>query len=77
VNTIRAQRGKAALSLKELVEQQLLRYIPFPDDLKGRYQSHTEADLSQLRGAGYDKPFRDVQTGVAEYVRAMFSHGRI
>lgn len=77
VNTIRAKRGKPALSLKELVEQQLLRYIPFPDDLKGRYQSHTEADLSQLRGAGYDKPFRDVQTGVAEYVRAMYARGRI
>lgn len=77
VNTIRAQRGKPALSLKELVEQQLLRYIPFPDDLKGRYQSHTQADLSQLRTAGYDKPFRDVQTGVAEYVRAMYARGRI
>jgi ADP-L-glycero-D-manno-heptose 6-epimerase len=77
VNTIRAQRGKPALSLKELVAEQLLRYIPFPDDLKGRYQSHTQADLSQLRSAGYDKPFRDVQTGVAEYVRTMSARGRI
>jgi ADP-L-glycero-D-manno-heptose 6-epimerase len=77
VNAIRAQRGKPALSLKELVDQQLLRYIPFPDDLKGRYQSHTQADLSQLRAAGYDKPFRDVQTGVADYVGVMFARGRL
>jgi len=69
VNTLRAAHGKAPLSLAEQVEQQMLRYIPFPDDLKGRYQSHTQADLTQLREAGYEQPFRDVQTGVAEYVR--------
>ncbi|XOT98465.1 ADP-L-glycero-D-mannoheptose-6-epimerase, partial [Alcaligenes pakistanensis] len=50
---------------------QFLQYIPFPDDLKGRYQSHTQADLTQLRAAGYDKPFNDVQTGVGEYVRRL------
>ncbi|MDR1662601.1 MAG: ADP-glyceromanno-heptose 6-epimerase [Azoarcus sp.] len=43
-------------------------YIPFPDDLKGRYQSFTEADMSALRGAGYDRPFMDVATGVAAYL---------
>jgi len=68
VNAIRGHRGEAALSLDEQVKQGLLRYIPFPDDLKGRYQSHTQADLAQLRAAGYDKPFRDVQAGVAQYV---------
>jgi len=26
-------------------------YIPFPDSLRGKYQSPTEADLSRLRGA--------------------------
>ncbi len=68
VNTIRQARGEAPLSLQEQVRQGLLRYIAFPDDLKGRYQSHTQADLTQLRAAGYDKPFRDVQTGVRQYV---------
>jgi len=70
VNTLREADGQAALPLDALVAQGLLRYIPFPDDLKGRYQSYTQADLTRLREAGFEAPMRDVQTGVAEYVRA-------
>jgi len=69
VNTLRAARNEPTLTLPELVKAGLLRYIDFPDDLKGRYQSHTQADLTRLRVAGYTAPMRDVQTGVAEYVR--------
>ncbi|ETH37627.1 ADP-glyceromanno-heptose 6-epimerase [Bordetella pertussis H918] len=95
VNTLRAERGEAALPLAELVKKKnppashghdhhehhghepghvcdaggLLRYIPFPDDLKGRYQSYTQADVSRLRATGFSAPMRDVQTGVSEYVR--------
>jgi len=69
VNTLREERGEAALPLEKLVEQGLVRYIPFPDDLKGRYQSYTQADVTRLRAAGFSAPMRDVQTGVAEYVR--------
>lgn len=70
VNTLRAEQGHAALSLEQLVAQGFLRYVAFPDDLKGRYQSFTQADPTALRAAGYTAPFRDVATGVAEYVRA-------
>lgn len=77
VNTLRAEKDLSALSLHEMVEQQLIQYIPFPDDLKGRYQSHTQADLTQLRAAGYQQPFRDVQTGVAAYVKTLLEQGRI
>jgi ADP-L-glycero-D-manno-heptose 6-epimerase len=45
-----------------------IRYIPFPDALKGRYQSFTEADLEKLRAAGYDKPFLTVEQGVKKYL---------
>ena len=45
-----------------------LEYIPFPDHLRGRYQSFTEADMSALRGLGYDKPFRSVEQGVPLYM---------
>jgi len=77
VNALRAHDNQPALPLKELVKQKLIRYIDFPDDLKGRYQSHTQADLTQLRAAGYDKPMRDVQTGVSQYVRDLLTLGRI
>ena len=45
-----------------------IEYVDFPDHLKGRYQSFTRADVSKLRGAGYNGDFRDVETGVREYV---------
>lgn len=45
-----------------------LRYIPFPDHLKGSYQSFTEADLTRLRDAGYDSSFMTVEEGVRAYL---------
>lgn len=45
-----------------------LKYIPFPEHLVGRYQSHTEADLGKLRRAGYENGFRTVEEGVGEYL---------
>lgn len=45
-----------------------LEYIPFPDHLKGRYQSFTEADMRALRAAGYDAPFKTVEEGVKLYL---------
>jgi ADP-L-glycero-D-manno-heptose 6-epimerase len=45
-----------------------IRYIPFPEDLKSRYQSFTEADIGALRAAGYDAPFRDVSSGIKAYL---------
>jgi len=43
-------------------------FIAFPDHLKGRYQSYTQADISALRGAGYCEPFKTVEQGVSEYL---------
>jgi ADP-L-glycero-D-manno-heptose 6-epimerase len=45
-----------------------IQYIPFPDHLKGRYQSFTEADITALREAGYTAPFKTVEEGVALYL---------
>jgi ADP-L-glycero-D-manno-heptose 6-epimerase len=42
--------------------------IPFPEHLKGRYQSFTEADLTNLRAAGYKGEFKSVAEGVALYL---------
>jgi ADP-L-glycero-D-manno-heptose 6-epimerase len=67
VNALRLARGEAALELGQMVEQGLVEYIPFPDALKGKYQSFTQADISKLRRAGYEKPFADVATGVSKY----------
>ena len=45
-----------------------VEYIPFPDHLKGRYQSFTQADMTKLRGVGYDAEFKTVAEGVADYM---------
>lgn len=45
-----------------------IEYIPFPDHLKGCYQSFTEANLEYLREAGCDHRFKTVEQGVALYM---------
>ncbi len=48
-----------------------IEYVPFPETLRGRYQSYTEADLSRLRAAGYEAAFRPVDEGVHAYLAAL------
>ncbi|QNI01464.1 ADP-glyceromanno-heptose 6-epimerase [Halomonas sp. SH5A2] len=43
-------------------------YIDFPEELKGRYQSYTRADISNLREAGCDVEFKTVAQGVKAYL---------
>ena len=69
VNTLRGLQGEDALSLSDIAAKGLVEYIPFPDALRGKYQCHTQADLTRLRAAGCTHPFADVQHGVAQYVQ--------
>ena len=46
-----------------------ITYIDMPDSLKGKYQYHTQADVTRLRKAGYDEPFTSLEDGVADYVK--------
>lgn len=55
----------AALGYKE----PKINYIDMPKDIQKHYQNYTQADLSNLRRAGYDKPFTSIQEGVADYVK--------
>ena len=45
-----------------------IKYIEFPEHLKGAYQSYTQADLAQLRSSGCDVEFRSVEAGVSCYL---------
>ena len=45
-----------------------VRYVPFPEDLEGHYQSFTQAELGALRAVGCDLDFVDVDAGVARYL---------
>ncbi len=68
VNTLRKNEGKKTLSLKEATESGIIEYIPFPSSLVGKYQAFTQADLTKLRKAGYEKTFRTVEEGTKEYI---------
>jgi ADP-L-glycero-D-manno-heptose 6-epimerase len=45
-----------------------IEYIPFPNHLKGYYQSFTEADITSLQQIGYQQPFTTLEQGVEKYM---------
>jgi len=45
-------------------------YVPFPENLAGRYQSFTEADLTSLRSSGYQRDFTSLEDGIASSIAA-------
>ncbi len=68
VNAMSRLKGSPAINLDAAVAEGLITYLPFPDELRGKYQCHTQADLGRLRRAGCSHPFADVATGVAQYI---------
>ena len=67
INACLRAEGQAALTLGEMRAGNMIEYIAFPDALKGKYQSYTEADNAMLRRAGYTEPFLTVEEGVSRY----------
>jgi ADP-L-glycero-D-manno-heptose 6-epimerase len=55
-----------AQALMEVHMPGKIEYIPFPGDLKNRYQHYTQADISGLRAAGYTAPFTTLEEGVKQ-----------
>lgn len=71
LNTLRNAKGESHLSLSQAVDGGHIHYIDFPDALKGKYQCYTQADLSNLRKAGYAGSFYSVEQGVERYVQRL------
>ncbi len=75
----------AAHSFREFVEALFaacgrspkIEYVPMPESLQTRYQYFTQANMRNLRAAGYDRAFAPVQAGVASYVRHLSALDRI
>ena len=76
-----AGTGKAEsfLDLAQEVSRQYegseISMVPFPDELRGKYQSFTCADLSLLRGTGFELPSTSLADGVARYVAVLRESG--
>ncbi|MCX7821091.1 MAG: ADP-glyceromanno-heptose 6-epimerase [Brevinematales bacterium] len=60
---------KIAKIMESLYEGTKIEFVPFPDALKGKYQTFTQADLKNLRSVGYKKEFTSLEEGVKKYVK--------
>jgi len=68
LNTLENEQKTTA----DWVAEKKIRYIEFPEALKGKYQSYTKADLTNLTINGdYNKSLAKVEEGVGHYVRAL------
>jgi ADP-L-glycero-D-manno-heptose 6-epimerase len=60
----------AALDRKRSID-----YIPTPENIRDTYQYYTQADMTKLRGIGYQKEFTPLEEGVKEYVQNFLVSG--
>jgi ADP-L-glycero-D-manno-heptose 6-epimerase len=47
-----------------------------PDELRGKYQYFTQADIAKLRATGYERPITPLAEAVSDYVRNYLVPGR-
>lgn len=46
----------------------VIKEIPFPESLVGKYQKYTQADIEKLRSAAYEQDFTSLENGVNAYL---------
>lgn len=49
-----------------------IEFIPMPEQLQGKYQYFTEAEMQKLRAAGYTALFYALEDAVAEYITTYY-----
>ncbi len=54
--------------MKDICGDVEIEFIPFPEELKGKYQTYTCADLKRLREVGYEGEFTSLEEGIKEYI---------
>jgi len=69
VNSLSEAAGQSALSLADAARERLIEYIAFPQNLRGKYQAFTQADLTALRAAGCAVKSRTVEQGTSDYMK--------
>ncbi len=59
----------AANTFKAMGREVNIEFIDIPEDIRDKYQYFTEANMTKLREAGYDKDFTSLEDGVMDYVK--------
>lgn len=63
-----ADLARAVFKAMDIPEN--IEYIDMPAQLRPNYQYFTQADMTNLRQAGYQAPMRSLEEGIANYVKA-------
>ncbi|MDP2889053.1 MAG: ADP-glyceromanno-heptose 6-epimerase, partial [Bacteroidota bacterium] len=54
---------------KSMNKAENIGFIDTPEDLRGKYQYYTCANIQKLRSVGYNEPFYSLEDGIDDYVR--------
>ena len=66
--TARSFLDKARIIFATLGMEERVEFIDLPDQLKGKYQYYTCANLEKLSSAGYNSPTTSLEQGLSRYV---------
>lgn len=66
----------AKSTFRALEKEPNISFIPTPEDIRDKYQYFTEADMSKLKGIGYNQPFYTLEEGVNDYVSQYLEPGK-
>jgi len=57
-------------------EKPNIEYIDMPESIRNQYQYFTEADITKLRNAGYDKKTTTLENAINDYVQNYLQKGK-
>ena len=63
----------ATNTFKAMGREVNIEFVDIPEDIRDKYQYFTEANMTKLIEAGYDKEFTSLEDGVADYVKNYLS----
>lgn len=64
----RAFLDLAKSTFKNMAVKEDISFIDTPEDIRDKYQYFTQANMSKLKGIGYENSFHTLEEGVADYV---------
>jgi len=53
-----------------------IEFIDTPEDIRGKYQYFTEANMAKLTKVGYNNPFHNLEEGISDYVENYLIEGK-
>ena len=59
------------IEVDEKVFKNIVEYIEFPKNLKGRYQSYTLANMDTIQSLGFKKKFLNIREGISKYIKKL------